>query len=113
MITFLDLLVIVSMAIIASSLLSVMLMFLIKNKTFQHVCFFIAAALNVYVGYVGVSINRFGFGHQAAIAVILALVAIASLVAVLIKRKDPKIFLIARIAVAASLIVGVVNALLI
>lgn len=113
MFTFLDLLIIVSMALIASSLLSLVLMFLIKNKTVQYVCFFIAVALNIYVGYVGVSINRFGFEHQAILAVMLALSGIAALILALVKRKNSKVFLISRIVVAASLVIGVANALLI
>jgi len=113
MMTFLDLLIIVSMVLIAASLLSLVLMFLIKNKKVQRVCFYIAVALSVYVGYVGVRINWLDFAHQAALAVVLALISIGALVLERIRKNDDKMFLYARIAVCAALIVGVANALLI
>ena len=113
MFTFLDLLIIVSMVLIAASLLSLVLMFLIRNKKVQRVCFYIAVALSIYVGYVGVRINRLGFGHQAAVALVLALISIGALVLERVKRNDERMFLIARIAAAAALILGVANALLI
>ena len=80
MITFLDLLVIVSMVLIAASLLSLVLMFLIRNKQIQRVCFYITVALSLYVAYVGIRINWLGFEHQAVLAIALALISIGALV---------------------------------
>lgn len=113
MITFLDLLIIVSMVLMAASMLSVVLMFLIRNKTVQHVCFYIAAALSLYIGYVGIRINWPGFFSQAVLAAALALVSVAALVLVLLKKNDDRMFLYARIAAAAALVIGIVNALLV
>lgn len=113
MITFLDLLIIVSMVLIAASFLSVVLMFLIRNKTVQRVCFYIAVALGLYIGYVGVQINWPGFFCQAILAVVLALVAVSALLLERIKKGNDKMFLYARIAAAAALIIGTVNALLV
>ena len=113
MITFLDLLIIVSMVLIAASFLSVVLMFLIRNKKVQQVCFYIAVALSLYIGYVGIRINWMGFETQAILAAVLALVSVASLVLALVKKNDDRVFLYARIAAAAALVIGTVNALLV
>ena len=113
MFTFLDLLIIVSLVLIAASFLSVVLMFLIRNKTVQRVCFYITVALSLYIGYVGIRINWLGFEGQVILAAVLALVSVGALVLTLVKRKDEKLFLIARIAAAAALVIGTVNALLI
>lgn len=113
MITFLDLLIIVSLVLIAASFLSVVLMFLIRNKKVQRVCFYITVALSLYIGYVGIRINWLGFEIQAVLAAIMAFVSVGAFVLSLVKRKDDKMFLIARIAAAAALVLGTVNALLI
>ena len=113
MITFLDLLIIVSMVLITAGMLSLVLMFLIRNQKVQRVCFYIAAALSLYIGYVGIKINWPGFFGQAALAVVMALVSIGALVLARVKKNDDRIFLYARIAAAAALAIGTVNALLI
>lgn len=113
MFTFLDLLIIVSMVLIAASFLSLVLMFLIRNKTVQRVCFYITAALGVYIGYVGIRINWLGFEGQAILAAVMVLVSVSAFVLGLVKKNDDKMFLYARIAAAAALVVGTVNALLV
>lgn len=113
MFTFLDLLIIVSMVLIAASFLSLVLMFLIRNKKIQRVCFYITAALGVYIGYVGIRINWLGFEGQAILAAVMVLVSISAFVLGLVKKNDDKMFLYARIAAAAALVVGTVNALLV
>ena len=113
MFTFLDLLIIVSMVLIAASLLSLVLMFLVRSKKVQNVCFYIAVALSLYIGYVGIRINWPDFFHQAALAAGLALVSVGALVWKLLKKDNDKEFLYARIAAAAALVIGTVNALLI
>ena len=113
MITFLDLLIIVSMALLAGSLLSVALMFLVKNRKVRRVCLWIAGALSLYVAWVGVYINWPMFYGQAVIAAAMALVTIGALALSVIKKDDDKAFLIARIAAAAALVIGVVNALMV
>lgn len=113
MITFLDLLIIVSMVFIAASFLTLVLMFLIRNKKVQRVCFYIAIALSLYIGYVGIRINWLGFTGQAALAAVFALAGIGALVLERVKKNDDKMFLYARIAAAVALILGTANALLI
>lgn len=113
MITFLDLLIIVSMVLIAASLVSLVLMFVIRNKIVRRVCFYIAVALSLYIGYVGIRINWPDFFGQAMIAIMMTLVSIGALVLSLVKRDSDKLFLAARIAAASALVIGVANALLI
>ena len=113
MITFLDLLIIVSMVLIAASFLSVVLMFLVRNKKVQRVCLWIAVGLSLYVGYVGFRINWPDFFGQAVLAAVLVLVSIGALVLERVKKDDEKMFLYARIAAAAALVIGTFNALLV
>jgi len=113
MLTFLDLLIIVSMVLIGASLVSLVLMFLVKNKKLQRVCFYIAVALSLYIGYVGIQINWPFFMGQAVLAVVLALVSVGALVLERLKKNNDKMFLYARIAACAALVIGVINALLV
>lgn len=109
----LDLLIIVSLVMIAAGFLSLILMFLVRNKKVQRVCIYISVALSLYIGYVGIRINWLGFSHQAVLAVVLAIVAVGAFVLERIKKDSEKMFLYARIAVSAALIIGFVNALLV
>ena len=71
------------------------------------------AALGVYIGTVGFRINWLGFEIQAGLAVVLALVCIGAVVLERLKKNDDKMFLLARIAAAAGLVLGMVNAFLV
>ncbi len=113
MFTYLDLLIVVVMALAAASLLALVLMFLIKNKTAQRVCFYIVAALGVYIATVGFRINWLGFEFQAGLAIVMALVGMGAVVLERIKKGDEKMFLTARVLAAAALVVGMANAFLI
>lgn len=110
MFTFLDLLIVVVMALAAASLLALVLMFLVKNKTFQRVCLYIVAALGVYVGTVGFRINWLDFAFQAGLAILLALVCISAVVLERVKKHDDKMFLVARLMAAGALVLGMANA---
>lgn len=113
MFTSLDLLIIVSMALIAASFLSVVLMFLIRNIKVQRVCFWITAALGVYIGYVGIRITCMDFDGQAILAAAMALVSIGAFALERVRKGNDKMFLYARIAAASALIIGTANALLV
>ena len=113
MFTSVDLLIIVSMALIAASFLSVVLMFLIRNNKVQRVCFWITAALGVYIGYVGIRITWMDFDGQAILAAAMALVSIGAFALERVRKGNDKMFLYARIAAAAALIIGTANALLV
>ena len=113
MFTSLDLLIIVFMALAAVTLLSLALMFLIRNKTARKVFFYIASALGLYMSWVGF---RIGFGGlfplQIAIGVLTALMCIGAFVLERVSKGSNKMFLIARIISAAALVLGFFNAIL-
>ena len=113
MFTNLDLLLIVFMVLTALSLISLSLMFLLKNKNVQKGVFYLMAVLVVYLAYVGI---RAGY-LLSSIHVILAIAAVVFLaVAIFVERVskgNEKKFLTARIISAASLVVGFFNILLI
>lgn len=113
MFTFLDLLIVVVMALAAAGLLAMALMFLIKNKTAQRVCMYIVAALGVYVGTVGFRINWLGFDLQAGLAIVMALVCIGAFVLERLKKSDDKMFLLARVMASVGLVAGMANAFVI
>lgn len=113
MFTFLDLLIVVSMGLMAAGALALALMFLVKNETVKRVCFYIAAALGVYIGTVGFRINWPGFALQAGLAIVLALVGIGAVVLERLKKNDEKMFLLSRIMASAALVLGMVNAFLV
>lgn len=113
MFTYLDLLIVVVMALVAVSLLAIVLMFLVKHPTVRRVCFYITVALGVYLGTVGVRIMWPGFPTQMALAVAMALVSIAALVLERLSKGDEKKFLIARVLASAAVVVGMVNAFMI
>ena len=61
MLNSLDLLVIVFMVIVALTLLSLALMFLIRNKTARRVFFYIVLVLGLYVATIGLRIGFSGY----------------------------------------------------
>ena len=109
--TFLDLLVLVVMVLSAVSLVALVLMFLSKNRKVKQVCLYLAAALGLYMGYVGLRIMWPMYMGQSVIAVLAALVGIGSVVLERLSKNSSKKFLIAQILAAASLIVGLLNVL--
>ena len=112
MLTFLDLLIVVSMVLIFAGVLSVALMFLVRNRKIQRVCFYITVALSLYIGYVGIRINWPGYIDQVVLAGALSLIGVGALVLERVRKDHDKVFLFARIAAAVALVIGTVNALL-
>ncbi len=110
MYTALDLLIIVVMALAATSLLAVALMFLIKNEKVRRICFWIVAALAVYMGYVGFRIHFPGFMPQMILAGVLALTAVGAVVLERVSKDNEKKFLFARILASVALMAGMFNA---
>ena len=110
MTTYLDLLIVVVLALAAVSLVAMTLQFLVKNRTVKRICLYIVAALGMYVGTVGWRINWMGFEFQAGLAVLLASVSAGAVVLDLVGRKNRVCSLIARIAAAAALVLGMINA---
>lgn len=110
MFTFLDALVIVFMALAAAGLLSLCLMFLVKNRKLQKVSLYVAVALGLYLCTVSVRIGFPLFPVQAALGVALGGVSVAALVLERLSKDDEKKFRLARILAAVGLVVGLVNA---
>ncbi len=112
MFTSLDLLVIVFMALAAVTLLSLSLMFLIKNKKAQKACFYTASVLAVYVASVGIRIGFGMFPIQVIVGILAALVSIGAFILERVSKGNEKMFLIARILSAVALVLGLFNAIL-
>lgn len=113
MFTYLDLLIVVALSLIAFGLVSLALMFLLRNQTAKRVCFYLASALAIYLGYVGMRINWPGFTNQVVLGAVMALVGIGALVLTFLRKGDAKVFRTAQIMTAASVVVGIANAFLI
>lgn len=113
MLTSLELLVIVFMGLAALALLSLCLMFLMRNKIIKRVCFYIVIALAAFVTYAGLSIGLAGwFTEKIFFAAITTLMCIGAVVLDIIAKDNEKMRLIARILSAAALLIGMANAIL-
>lgn len=112
MTTFLDLLIVVVLVLAAVSLVSIALMFLVRNTMVRRVCLWIVAAMGVYMGYVGLRIMWINSAEQSALAVLMALTSIGAFVLERLSKNSKKRFLIARIMASAALVIGMLNAFL-
>ncbi len=110
MMTFLDLLIVVVMALTAVSLVAMTLMFLVKNRKISRVCLWIVSALGIYMGYVGLRIMWVNSAAQSLLAVLMALTAIGAIVLERLSRNNSKQYRLAQIMASVSLIVGMLNA---
>ena len=112
MFTSLDLLIIVFIALAAVTLLSLCLMFLIRNKTARKVFFYIASVLGLYVSWIGFRIGIGGlFSIQIVIGILTALMCVGAFVLERVSKGNNKMFLIARIISASALVLGFFNAI--
>lgn len=108
----LDLLIVVVLSLFAIALVSTVLMFLVRNRTFKRVCLYLAAALGLYMAGVGLYIGWPMYLGQALTAL---LAGAASIGAVVLERRsgeNGKRFLTAQIMAAAALFAGLYNAFL-
>ncbi len=111
MLTSLDLLVIVFMVLAVLTLLAVSLMFLIRNKIAKYVFFCITTVLGLFVSLIAFLIGFSGFFQiQMAVSLLTAVVGIGAVVLAIVGRKHKALFLIARLASIAVLVVGFFNA---
>lgn len=110
MLTFLDLLVIVFMALAAASLLAVCLMFFVRNMKVKKVCFYFVVALSIYA--CSISIRMFWplFPIQLALGIGLGAMSVAAFILERLSKGDVKKFTIARIMAAVALVLGIINA---
>jgi hypothetical protein len=112
MFTFLDLLVVVFLALAALSLLSLCLMFLIRNKTAKRVFFYISTVFGIYIASIAFRISSGFFPAQTGLAIVTALMCIGAFVVERVGKNNDKMFLIARLIAAAALVIGFFNAIL-
>ncbi len=113
MFTSLDLLIIVFMALAALTMLSLGLMFLLRNRTAQKVIFYISLLLGLYLSWIGFRIGIGGFfAVQITVSIITALSCIGVFVWERVHKGNEKAFLIARFISAAILITAFWNAIL-
>ena len=94
MLTSLDWLVIVFMIMVATSFLSLCLMFLVRRPHIKRVCFYIVVALSIYAASVGIRIRLGLFPIQISVIVVSG--AIGSAVIVIdvrarVMRKNSKL----------------------
>lgn len=110
MVTFLDLLVIVFLAVFVHGALLACLMFFVKNTKVRKISFYVVVALAIYCAYIGIRIGLSFVDMQCAVGAAVGIAAIASLVIERMYKGDEKKFMIARIISVASLAVGIINA---
>ena len=113
MFTSLDFLVIAFMGLAALTLLSLALMFLLKNKTAKRVFFYIVVALGLYISSIGLRIGLSGwFTAQIGFGVLTVLLGIGAFVVERISKGNERMLLVARILAAAALALSFLNAIL-
>ena len=110
--TFLDLMIVVVLGLVALSLLSLCLMFLTRKPKLKKVCFFIVVALGIYACTIGLRIFRFGFPLQTILCLAMGALSIIALVLELRSKDNAKKSKIARILATVALVVGMINAFL-
>lgn len=111
MLTSLDFLILIVMALVAVSLVAMVLMFLIKNDKFRRVCLYLVAALGIYVSCVGLRLLWPNFMGQVFVAVLTLLISLAAIVLErLSKKNNNKRFLAARLMASAALLASLINA---
>lgn len=109
MLTALDGLVLVFMALSAASLLAVCLMFLMKHKIVKKVAFYFLALLGMLVACLNALMTPGTYPGELALGWTLGGLSVAALLLELCSKSDKK-EKIARILVAVSVIAGMFNA---
>lgn len=110
MLTSLDFLILIVMALVAVSLVAMVLMFLIKNDKFRRVCLYLVAALGIYVSCVGLRLLWPNFMGQVFVAVLTLLISLAAIVLERLSKNSNKRFLAARLMASAALLASLINA---
>ena len=108
--TFLDLLFVVGAALAVLSCAVLALLFLVRRESVRRWALYAAAALGLYLGYVGFRINRFVSPAQSILALVLAGVGIGAVALTLLPRSTQRQHQSARLMAAVSLIAGPANA---
>ena len=98
------------MSLAATGLLASVLMFLVKNDRIKRICFYVVAALGIYMGYVGIRILWPGFLSQAVLSIVMAMISAVSLVLAWKSQGNNKKFKLAQVMAAAAMFIGMFNA---
>lgn len=108
-----DLLVVVFMTLIALTVLSIVLLFLLKNGIAKRVFFYLALALGLFASWGAISIGLIGsFIIQLVLGIATAVICVGLGVLSVIKRKDERVFFFAKTLAAVTLVVALFNAIL-
>ena len=111
MLTSLDLLVIIFMSLAALTILSLCLMFFIKNKIAKRIFFYVVLAVSLFLSYIGLDMGITGwFTAQITIGALTIPMAIGAFVLDLIGKGDEKKARIAHIIGAVALVLAMANA---
>ncbi len=108
----LDMLVLVFAASAILGLLSIILMFALKKTCAKKVFFYIAAIVALYTTYGGLRMYWPMYTGKALLSAAIGLADIVFIVLASICKDKEKLFLIARIIVSASVILGILNTFL-
>lgn len=111
MLTSLDFLVVLFMGLAAITLLSLCLMFFIKNKTVKRIFFYVVLATGLFLSYIGLDMGITGwFTSQITLGAITIAAIIAAFVLDRIARGDEGKLRVARITGAVALLLAMANA---
>ena len=105
----LDWLVIVFMATSAAALLGLCLMFLMKNETVKKISLYGLAAIGVIVSWMNAQMTPISYMEETILGWGLGALSIAGVLLTIFGKSEKKMK-IARILIAASVILGMVNA---
>lgn len=112
MMTALDYMVIVFMIMTAVSLLAIVLMFVLKHPLAKKVIFYFLAAQGMLIAWLNALMTPFTYPGELALGWGLGGLSVAALLMALLGKTE-KVTKIARVLVAVSVVVGMINAFLI
>lgn len=110
MLNYMDLTVIVSIALVIAAILALCMMFLIKNPRVKLITPYIVATIGLYAASVGIRISLPPFPVQLLFGVGAAMLSVAAIVLEVSGQGDPKKSFLARLLAAAGLAFGLVSA---
>lgn len=112
MFTSLDLLIIVVMLLGVLAIISLVMMFLLKNKKAQKGFFYAGIALSSYLAYVGIRMGITGLTLQLVLGILGLLIVFGSILMLILSKNNNKLFLVARIMATVALTFGMFNILI-
>lgn len=110
MITFLDLLVAVFLELSVISLLAICLMFLCKKVLVKKISFYMVVLLGIFTAFINIRMGNSLFPIQTIIGIVVGILCITSFILERLSQGHERNFLIARIASAIALVIGIFDA---